>query len=194
MVRAVGRQLPDGLRALLSGGGAGARGVGRGLLDRPAPGDGRRVTGPEGGRLPRRRSGAARDGLARLPEDGRAGTARRLPQLVDVDARRRLAAPGGTGQHRRRAGEASGDACRLRRRSRLRGAGRQVAADRGRVGVRGARRTRRRGLHVGRRVRAEGADDGEHLAGRVPVAEPAARPLRRNLTRRDVPAERLRPL
>ena len=29
------------------------------------------------------------------------------------------------------------------------------------------------GLHVGRRVRAEGPDDGQHLAGRVPLAEPA---------------------
>ena len=30
-----------------------------------------------------------------------------------------------------------------------------------------------RGLHLGRRVRAEGPDDGQHLAGRVPLAEPA---------------------
>ena len=49
-------------------------------------------------------------------------------------------------------------------------------------------------LHVGRRVRAEGPDDGEHLAGRVPVAEPPARRLRRHVAGRNVPAERLRPL
>src|SRR5262249_52030640 len=47
---------------------------------------------------------------------------------------------------------------------------------------------------VGGGVRAEGPDDGEHLAGRVPVAEPAARPLRGHLPGRDVPAERLRPV
>ena len=46
----------------------------------------------------------------------------------------------------------------------------------------------------GDEFRAEGADDGEHLAGRVPVAEPAARPLRGHLAGRDVPAERLRAL
>ena len=61
------------------------------------------------------------------------------------------------------------------------------AADRGRVGVRGARRPRRRGLRLGRRVRARGQDDGEHLAGRVPLAEPAARRLRGHLTGRAFP-------
>ena len=30
----------------------------------------------------------------------------------------------------------------------------------------------RRDVHLGRRVRAEGPDDGEHLAGRVSLAEP----------------------
>ena len=53
----------------------------------------------------------------------------------------------------------------------------KILPTRGRVGVRGARRPRRRGLHLGRRVRPEGPDDGQHLAGRVPVAEPADRPL-----------------
>ena len=46
----------------------------------------------------------------------------------------------------------------------------------------------------GATIAPEGADDGEHLAGRVPVAEPAARPLRGHLTGRDLPAERLWPL
>src|SRR2546422_6508022 len=49
---------------------------------------------------------------------------------------------------------------------------------------------RSRDLHLGRRVRAQGADDGEHLAGRVPLAQPAPRPVRRHLPRRDLPAER----
>ena len=64
---------------------------------------------------------------------------------------------------------------------RLRRLGRQGAADRGRVGVRRARRARRRRLHLGRRVRAQGPDDGQHLAGRVPLAEPADRQVRGHL-------------
>ena len=38
----------------------------------------------------------------------------------------------------------------------------------------------------------QGPDDGQHVAGRVPLAEPDARPLRGHLAGRDVPAERLR--
>ena len=77
------------------------------------------------------------------------------------------------------------DAARVRR------VGRQGAADRGRMGVRRARRPRRRGLHVGRRVRAPRPDDGQHLAGRVPVAEPADRPLRGHVAGQGVPGQRL---
>ena len=40
----------------------------------------------------------------------------------------------------------------------------------------------------------DGKADGEHLAGRVPLAEPEARRLRGNLAGRQLPAERLRPL
>ena len=40
------------------------------------------------------------------------------------------------------------------------------------------------GLRLGRRVRAEGPHDGEHLAGRVPLAEPAGRRLRADLADR----------
>ena len=64
------------------------------------------------------------------------------------------------------------------------------AADRGGVGVRGARRTRRRGLHLGRRVRAARPHDGQHLAGRVSLAEPAAR----TATRARRPSARSRPM
>ena len=46
------------------------------------------------------------------------------------------------------------------------------------MGVRRARRPRRRDLRLGRRVRAEGSGDGEHLAGRVPLAEPLHRRVR----------------
>src|SRR5262249_29396424 len=39
-----------------------------------------------------------------------------------------------------------------------------------------------------------GPDDGEQLAGRVPLAEPAPRRPRGNLAGRTLPTERLRPL
>ncbi len=51
---------------------------------------------------------------------------------------------------------------------------------------------RRRDLRVGRGVRAQGPDDGQHLAGRVPVAEPADRPVRRHLAGEALPTQRLR--
>ena len=55
--------------------------------------------------------------------------------------------------------------------------GRQGTADRGRVGVRGARRAGGRGIRLGRRIRAGRQVHGQHLAGRVPLAEPAERRL-----------------
>ena len=64
-----------------------------------------------------------------------------------------LAAPGGPRQRRYDARAPPGDPRRLRGRRGLRGVGRQGAADRGGVGVRRARRARRRGLRLGRRVR-----------------------------------------
>ena len=69
----------------------------------------------------------------------------------------------------------SGRARRLRGRRGLRHVGRQGAADRSRMGVRRARRARRRRVLLGRRVHARRQADGQHVAGRVPVAEPAAR-------------------
>ncbi len=80
------------------------------------------------------------------------------------------------------------------RRGGLRSLGRQGAADRGGVGVRRARWPRRRRVRLGRRVRAEGEADGEHVAGRVPVREHAPRRPRGHVAGRLVPAERLRPL
>ena len=50
----------------------------------------------------------------------------------------------------------------------LRQVGRQAAADRGRVGVRGARRAHRQDLRLGRRFEARRQMDGQHLRGQVP--------------------------
>jgi sulfatase modifying factor 1 len=54
--------------------------------------------------------------------------------------------------------------------------------------------TRWRHVRLGQRVRARGQDDGEEVAGRVPVAEPGHRWIRGHVTREDLPAERLRPV
>ena len=50
--------------------------------------------------------------------------------------------------------------------------GRQGTADRGRVGVRRARRARRRRVRLGRRVHARRQAYGQHLAGRISAPEP----------------------
>ena len=72
--------------------------------------------------------------------------------------------------------------------------GGQGPADRGRMGIRRARRSRRRRVRLGRRVDARRQADGEHLAGRIPVAEPRRGRLRMDGAGRLVPAERLRSL
>ena len=113
-------------------------------------------------------------------------------RLVALGARRGLAAPGGTGQHARRARPAPGHPCQLRRRAGLRGLGRQGTADRARMGTGGTRRSRRSRLRLGRRVRSQGSHDGQHLAGPVPMGEPLRRRVRRHLAREELPAQRLR--
>ena len=202
------RHVRHGLRPALPRGGSGPRGVGRRVLARRAPrheprvhalreGDRARDVGREGARpraVPRRAGGHALRGLRRVSEDLGPGRPEQPLQLVDVDPRRRLAASRGAGEHAARARAAPRRARRLRRRRGLRGLGREGPADRGRVGARGARRPRGRRVRLGRRVHAEGQADGEHVAGRVPVREHAPRRLRGNLTGRQVPAERLRPL
>ena len=105
-----------------------------------------------------------------------------------------LEAPGGPRHDDQRPRPPPGRPGRLRGRRGLRGLGRQGAADRGRVGVRRARRARGRRLRLGRRALPGRQADGEHVAGRVPVAEPEARRLRGHLAGRQLPAERLRPL
>ena len=86
--------------------------------------------------------------------------------------------PGRQGDDDQRPRQPPGRPRRLRGRRGVRGLGGQGAADRGGVGVRRARRPRGRGLRLGRRALPGRQADGEHLAGRVPVAEPQARRLR----------------
>ena len=125
----------------------------------------------------------------------RAGRPAQLRQLVGVGAWRRLA-PSDRVRTARSTGlsKASGRPRRVRGRRSLRALGGQRAADRGRVGVRGARRARRRHLHLGRRGIPRRQGHGELLAGRVPLAEPAHRRSRRYLAGRLVSAEWLRPV
>ena len=119
---------------------------------------------------------------------------RRLPELVGLRAGRQLAPSRGPGQHARRPRSAPGDPRRLGGRRGVRDVGRQDPADGGRVGVRRARRARGEGLHLGRRVRPTRPDDGQHLAGRVSLAEHARRQVRGHVAGRLLPAQRLRPV
>ena len=202
------RRLPDGLRPLLSGGGAGAHGRRRRLLDRRRAGHRRAVralrrgdrarhrrrAAAGSGRLPRRRPRPPEARLGRVPARAAPGVAGRLHAVVGLRPRRELARPGRPGQRHGRPRGPSGDARRPRGRRRLRRLGRQGAADRGRVGVRRPRRPRRRHVCVGRRAHARRAADGQHLAGRVPVGEHRRRRLGGHVAGRQLPAQRLRPL
>ena len=131
-------------------------------------------------------------GLARLPGHPRSGRPRRLPELVALGPGRAMAASGRPRQRPGRPRSPSDHPRCLRRRDRLRGLGGQDPADRGRMGIRRPWRARWRRLHLGRRVRAQGPDDGQHLAGRVPLAEPAHGPLRGHVAGQGLPTERLR--
>ena len=101
-------------------------------------------------------------------------------------------APEGPEQHRRGAPAPSRHPHRLRGCRHLRGLGGQGAAHRTRVGARGPRRPGGRHLRVGRRDRARRAAHGQHVAGGVPLAEPARRRLRGHVAGGDLPAQRLR--
>ena len=188
---AAGR-VPDGLRGLLSRGAPGPQGLARGILDRRASGDGGGVSplregdrprhvGGAGARsrgVPGRRRRSARPRVARLPADARTGRSRGFPQLVGLGAGGAMAPPRGPGDDRSRPRTAPGHAHRVGGRGRVRRLGRQGASERGAMGVRRARRARVRRLCLGRRSQPERPDDGEHLAGRVPLAEPRPRRVR----------------
>ena len=105
----------------------------------------------------------------------RPGEPGRLPQLVGVRAGRDLEAAGREGNDDQRPRPAPGRPGRMRGRGGVRDLGRQGASDGGGVGVRCPRRARRRCLRLGRRALPGREADGEHVAGRVPVAEPQAR-------------------
>ena len=128
---------------------------------------------------------------------------RRTSGPVDLDDERAwweyvrgrgLASPRGARLRRARARPPPGHARRLRGRAGLRRLGRPRAPHRGRVGVRRARRARGRPLRLGRRRVPGRARRGQHLAGRVPVAEPAHRRLRGHVALGRVRAQRLRAL
>ena len=100
--------------------------------------------------------------------------------------------PRGPGQHAPGALEASGRARRLRGRRGLCEMGGQGAADRSRVGVRGARRARRRRVRLGRRVHAGRQAHGNTWQGEFPWQNLLQRRLRVDRAGRLVSAERLR--
>ena len=83
--------------------------------------------------------------------------------------------PRGSRELAARSLEAPGGARRVRGCRGLREMGGQGAADRGRVGIRSPRRPRRRRVRLGQRIHAGGSPHGQHLARRIPVAEPARR-------------------
>ena len=141
-------------------------GRGRRLLDRRGAGDRRAVPAlrardrvGHGGRA-RPRPGAR---LARLPPDRRTGAARRLPAVVVVRRGRLLASAGGPGSDTYTRGQPPGRARDARGRGGVCGLGGRGAADRGRVGVRGARRRRTSGSTAG-----TGSSRGAAIAGRRP--------------------------
>ena len=116
-------------------------------------------------------------------------------QWWTFQVRRQLAASLWAGQLDQRARRPSGRARRLPRRRGLREMGRQGFADRGRVGVCGARRPRRRRIRVGRRIHA-GRPARWPTPGRAHsrIENLADRRLRAHLAGDGVPAERLWPL
>ena len=100
---------------------------------------------------------------------GRPGT---VGRVVVASQRRELAPSLWPEEQHPRPRQPPGGARRFCRRACLCALGRQGPADRGRVGVRRARRARRRRIRVGRRVHAGRQAPGQYMAGRISAAEP----------------------
>ena len=200
MVTLPGGHVHDGIGPVLSGGGAASSGQGRCVSHRPQTGD--------GGAVPRVRH---RNGL-RHRRRARARRRRTTPartQRCSCPARwssappaarstRATCATGGTGCPARRGARRRGRAAAIAGRHRhpvthiayedatgLRGVGREEPADGGGVGVRGARRARRRDATPGA---TEFMPGGRVMAntwhGHVPVREPAAARVHRDVAGR----------
>ena len=121
---------------------------------------------------------------------------RRPFPVVGVRERRELASSARSRERHQRQGELSGRPCRLRRCAGVREMGGQTSADRGRVGVCGARRVDRQALRLGRRVPPRRQVDGQHLSGARSRSSTRHRRgrLRRHRAGGAVSAERLRPV
>ena len=133
---------------------------------------------------------SARRGQSRLHAAERDRHRARNRPVVDVDARRELAASAGARQFDRGQGRPARRACVVGRRRRVRTLVGQALADRSGVGVRGAGRV------VGRRVRLGTAAlqrDGaavQLVAGGLPDEEPRRRSLRAECAGQEFPGER----
>ena len=189
-----GRRVPHGRRSRLRRGAARARGPGPRVLDDAPGGDQRRLRRlrrrdrpRHRGRARARAQGSSRHARRLLPgrflgvpHDGRPGTARRLPPLVGVRARRPLVGARGPGQRPVRARGPPRRARLARRRDRLRRLGGAGAARRAAVGVRGLPRART-GRPAGRPARRLARAVDQRLGRRLPVAQrrPRARSVHR---------------
>ncbi len=150
-------------------------------------------------RLPDRQRAAGlvlrlrRSPLAQAPAHGDRGPSAGR-RLVVQDQRRRLASSRGTGIVDRPArGPSRRPGVAPRRLGLLRVDG-MPAPYRGRVGVRGSRRSGADGAAVGRRARARWRASLQRLAGQLSRSRSRARRLARHLSGRCFRAERLRPL
>ncbi len=136
----------------------------------------------------RRSSFPARSSSRRRPDECRSTT----HWSGGATSRSELAASRGTGNRYRRQRRISGRPDLLVRRRRLRQLGRQAAADRGGMGVRGARRQGACALRLGRRPAPRRKMAGQYLGGALPRPEQRRRRFRPHRTGRNVSTQRFR--
>ena len=162
-----GWDVSDGFRGALPGGTPGPSRHRRRFLDGPHAGDQRHVSAVRGryrardvcrdssqpGRLPGGEERAAAPWVARLRQAAKSRRSARLSELVEVCARRRLAAPARAELDDQGSRGSSGDSRHVRRRGSLRGVGREGSSDRSGMGVRRARWARSRRIRLGQRAR-----------------------------------------